>query len=208
MAVHIHKLPLEWARDSDILQGRYLNTLNAMPNQREPYPCPGISLMAQKLQQQMNDNLPRVEAALMQVVGQQNGLQCTRCLQLFCIFSQCVSVRNVGGLSACTNCHWEEQDDCCRYLQTFGTSPKPKAGPRPLNSRQDTTSTNFLQNPARNPFRSHSHTSRTDIGTASGTIIRPLQRLEMVNRLVGQLQLMRQSIQKIFGEGAHMCNST
>ncbi|KAJ5192664.1 hypothetical protein N7449_008806 [Penicillium cf. viridicatum] len=192
-AVHIHKLPFRVARDGDILQGRYLNALNAMPNQREPYLRPGIGLTAQKFQRQMNDNLSRVEAALMQVVGQQNGLQCTRCLQRFGIFSQYVSVRNIGGLSACANCHWEEQDDHCQYVQTFATFSLPTAGPNPMNPHQDNPSTNFPQNPARNPFRSRSHTPHPDDGTAGGTIIRPLQRREIVKHLVEQTRLLRQS---------------
>lgn len=192
-AVHIHKLPFRVARDGDILQGSYLNALNAMPNQREPYLRPGISLTAREFQQQMNNNLPCVEAALMQVVGQQNALQCTRCLQQFGIFSQCVSVHNIGGLSACANCHWEEQDDCCQYMQPLATSPPPTAGPGPMNPHQDNASTTFPQNPARNPFRSRSHTSRPDANTSGDTTTRPLQRLEIVRHLVGQTRLMRQS---------------
>ncbi|KAJ5680698.1 hypothetical protein N7536_011837 [Penicillium majusculum] len=192
-AIHIHKLPFRVARDGDILQGRYLNTLNAMPNQREPYLRPGISLTAQKFQRQMNDNLPRVEAALMQVVGQQNAPQCTRCLQQFGIFSQCVSVRNIGGLSACANCHWEEQDHCCEYMQPLATFPPPTAGPGPVNPRQDNASTTFPQNPTRNPFPFRSHTPRTEDSTAGDTITQPLQRLEIVRHLVGQTRLTRQS---------------
>lgn len=192
-AVHIHKLPFRVARDGDILQGRYLNDLNAMPNQREPYLHPGTDLTAQKFQRQMNDNLPHVEAGLMQVVGQQNGLQCMRCLQRFGIFSQCVSVRNIGGLSACANCHWEEQDYHCQCVQTFATFPLPTAGPNLMNPHQDNPSTNFPQNPARNPFRSRSHISHPDDGTAGGTIIRPLQCREIIKYLVGQTRLLRQS---------------
>jgi Protein of unknown function (DUF3716). len=192
-AIHIHKLPFRVARDGNILQGGYLNALNAMPNQREPYLRPGISLSAQNLQRQMNDNLPRVEAALMQVVGQQNGLQCTRCLQRFGIFSQCISVRNIGGLSACANCHWEERDDCCQYVQTSVTFPPPTAGPGLMNPHQGNASTNFPQNPARNPLHSHTHTPRPDDGTAGATIIRPLQRQEITKHLVAQTRLMRQS---------------
>lgn len=192
-AIHIHKLPFRVARDGGILQGRYLNALNAMSNQREPSLRPGIRFTAQKFQREVNDNLPRVEAALMQVVGQQNGLQCTRCVQRFGIFSRCVFVRNIGGLSACANCHWEEQDDSCQYVQTSATSPPPTAGPAPMNPRQDNASTNFPQNPAPSPFRSRSHTPHPDDDTAGSTLIRSLPSWEMVKHLVGQTRLMRQS---------------
>lgn len=192
-AVHIHKLPFIVARHADILQGRYLDALNTMPNQREPYLRPGIRLTAQKFQQQMNRNLPRVEAALMQVVDQQNALQCTRCVQRFGMFSQCVSVRNIRGLSACANCHWEGQDDCCRYLQPLATSLPPTAAPGPINPHQDNASINSSQNPTPNPSHSRSHTPHPDDDTSGDTITQPLLRLEIIRHLVGQTWLMRHS---------------
>ncbi|KAJ5472786.1 hypothetical protein N7530_006787 [Penicillium desertorum] len=81
-----------------------------MPNQREPCMRRGIRWTAPQFQQQMNDSLPRVEAALMQVVGQQDELQCTMCLLLSGPFSNCVSVRGIDDLSACANCHWIQED--------------------------------------------------------------------------------------------------
>ncbi|KAJ5372428.1 hypothetical protein N7517_004434 [Penicillium concentricum] len=104
-----------------------------MSNQREPYLRRGINLTAQEFQKQMNDSLPRVEAALMQVVGQQNDLECTRCLQLFGKFSHCVSVRGINGLSACANCHWAERDHLCQYMHNLPTLTKSTARLDPIN---------------------------------------------------------------------------
>ncbi|KAJ5816591.1 hypothetical protein N7447_008824 [Penicillium robsamsonii] len=141
-AVHIQKLPFRVARQGEMLQGRYLNILNAMSNQREPCLRRGINLTAQEFQKQMNDSLPRVEAALMQVVGNQNELECTRCLELIGKFSHCVSVRGIDGLSACANCHWAERDHLCQYIRNLPTLTQSTAGFDLMDPPQSSSSTN------------------------------------------------------------------
>ncbi|KGO61434.1 hypothetical protein PEX2_085090 [Penicillium expansum] len=135
-AIHIHKLPFRVARQGDILQGRYLDAFSAMPNQREPCLRYGIDWTAQEFQQQMNDSLPRVEAALMQVVGQQNELE----------------FRSIDGLSACANCHWTESDTLCQYTQAIPTLDPLTPARNHMNPRQVSLSASTPRDTSRNPF--------------------------------------------------------
>ncbi|KGO77409.1 Protein of unknown function DUF3716 [Penicillium italicum] len=189
-AVHIHKLPFREARQGDILQGRYLDALNAMPNQREPHLRYGTNWTAQRFQQEMNSSLPRVEAALMQVVGQQNEVNCTRCLKLFGKFSRCVTVRGIDGLSACANCHWEEQDNLCQHAQEFATFSRTRARQVPIDIGHFHASTTFPQPPAGNPSSSRSHARNTDDGTAGGAGIRRSHSREFISLLAAQTRLL------------------
>lgn len=127
-AIHIRKLPFRAARQGDILQGEYLGALHGMSNQREPCLGHGVDWTARQFQQQMNDSLPRVEAAVMQVVGQQNEPQCTMCQRQFGTFSHCVSVRGINGLSACAICHWAQQDALCQYATFAPSAARPGDG--------------------------------------------------------------------------------
>ncbi|KAJ6178703.1 hypothetical protein N7519_009164 [Penicillium mononematosum] len=99
-----------------------------MSNQRELCLRRGIRWTALQFQQQINDNLPHVEAALMQVVGQQSELKCTRCLLLCGPFSQCVSARGIDGLLVCANCHWAQEDTDCYYATFMPSEIRPGDG--------------------------------------------------------------------------------
>jgi hypothetical protein len=140
-------------RKSKYLKGKYLELLLTLPNQREPYRWAGHQWTAQRFQEMINDCLAHVEAALMQVVGEQNSVECTSCLRREGPFPHCVVVRGITGLAACANCHWAGRDNRWHYRHPVTTIPTRVSQHQPATtggSLPDTTAA-----PSRSPPAIH-----------------------------------------------------